>query len=174
MRFPLRRVVLGFAAGAALGWVASLLRSPSDPPEGSGAESAERMPQEEFGEPVNDPEQAAEIAQEPTAPPRKATAPAVKPIPGSDREPEGAGESEPATAPEVGAEQVDEAVAGGPAGDEPGEPAKAAKPRRRRTPTTDPALGATEALREGHAAATERLTGADKPAPRRRRPPAEG
>ena len=168
MRFPLRRVLLGFGAGAAAGWAVGLLRSPSSPPPGSSAGAAVELPQEDFGEPVNDPEQVAEIAQEPTAPPRKATAPAVKPVPGAAElhaEPEaeaGAGESEPATGPEVGADQV--------------QPEKR-RPARRRTPATDPVAGATEALREGHAAATERLSGAESaantPSERRRRRPAQ-
>ena len=91
MRFPVRRIVLGFAVGAGAGWVAGLLRRPKDAPAGTGADAAEHMPQEEFGdaepvegaepvadaeplegaEPVEDAEPfegAEEIAQEPTAP----------------------------------------------------------------------------------------------------------
>src|SRR5688572_3333360 len=107
MRFPLRRVLLGFAAGAAAGWVAGLLRTPTRAPEGSGADEAMHLPQEEFGTPPELADEtidltAADVAQEPTAPaevieaatespdephehrpPRKATAPAVKRPPGS-------------------------------------------------------------------------------------------
>jgi hypothetical protein len=174
MRFPLRRVVLGFAAGAAAGWAVGLLRSPADAPAGSSADAATRLPQEEFGDlgEVDDPEQAAEIAQEPTAPPRKATAPAITPIPGSDAEPEGDGGSEPATAPEAGAEEIAPAAQAEAVEELVRDAAKPAKPRRRRTPAADPTIDAAEALREGRTAATERLTAAETPpAVRRRRPP---
>ena len=184
MRFPLRRVLLGFVAGATLGWVAGLVRRPADPPEGSGADSATRLPREEFGSPVEDGEPLAgaeEIAQEPTAPaaaydtppaPKKATARAVKRPPGTKKTKAAAtaGASEPATAPEAGGEQI---------ADDPAKPAR----RRRAAATLDPTEAAAAALREGHAAATERLADAEAeatpppedqgPARRRRRGPVE-
>jgi len=191
MRFPLRRVLLGFAVGAAAGWAGGLLRRPTSAPEGSSADEALHLPQEEFGSPAGeeraDDEQAVEgaeeIAQEPTAPPaayetpapdehetpppRKATPPTVKRPPGSRKTRAAAAEghdgaSEPATAPEAGEEQV--------------------KPRRSRAKkaVADPHVDAAAALREGHAAATERLADAEAvatpppdpnaPARRRRRP----
>ena len=88
MRFPLRRVLFGFAAGAAAGWVASLVRTPKAAPAGSSAAAATAMPVEDFGEPA-EPERAK---------PRKATAPAITHPPGSDHH-DGSGEAEPATPP---------------------------------------------------------------------------
>lgn len=89
MRFPLRRILLGFAAGAAAGWVGSLLRRPADAPAGTGADAAEHMPQEEFGEPVAD-----------RPKPRKAVPPSITHPPGSDLSVEhgehGEGGAEPA------------------------------------------------------------------------------
>jgi outer membrane biosynthesis protein TonB len=158
MRFPLRRILLGFAVGAGAGWVASLLRSPKDAPAMSGAGAAVRMPQEEFGEPAGEPAEpepaeaepaldgADEIAQEPTAPvepepPRKAVPEMVTPPPGRTEEP-----PEPAAATS--------------------EPAKPARTRRPR-PKADPAAVAepvTEAISEGRAAMTERLAGLEEAA----------
>jgi hypothetical protein len=142
MRFPLRRVLLGFTVGAAAGWAAGLLRTPSAPPAGSSAEGALRLPQEEFGEPARE-----------HAPPRKATGPSIRPTPGAAHpaHPEvGDGGSEPAAPPHVEP----------PVQDEPAVTATAA-----------------EALREGHAAATEALAGAavapEPVKPARRRPPAK-
>jgi hypothetical protein len=158
MRFPVRRVLLGFTLGAAAGWVAGLLRTPTRPPEGSSADEATRLPQEEFGTPADgadvvDVVQAsvADEPQEPVAdehpPPRKKTAPTVKRSSGTRRKaPAGphSGASEPAAGPEATAEVVDAAAA---------------------------------ALREGHAVATERLADAEAeavpvvedPGPARRR-----
>jgi hypothetical protein len=148
MRLPVRRLVLGFAAGAAAGWAAGLLRTPATAPAGSSAGGALRLPQEDFGEPPGD-----EGRGEEHPPPRKATAPAIHPIPGSEH------------AIELG-------EAGGAS-----EPAVTPKPRRRRTPATDPTAAAAEALRAGHAEATEKLTTAADSAPatrRRRKPTGEG
>lgn len=183
MRFPLRRVLLGFTVGAAAGWAAGLLRRPTSAPEGSSADEALHLPQEEFGspageepvvdvtEPVAEPAGATQAPDEHEhPPPRKATAPAVKRTPGSRKTRQAAAEghdgaSEPATAPDAGEEQV--------------------TPRRRRAATkvADPHVDAAAALREGHAAATERLADAeavatpppapDAPARRRRRPATE-
>ncbi|HVF04454.1 MAG TPA: hypothetical protein VNA20_06425 [Frankiaceae bacterium] len=117
---------------------------------------------------------AADIAQEPTAPveafpepaadgakppPRKATPRAVKRPPGSRRTKAAAAEaqpggSEPAAGPEATATGGDPASTPPPA--KPRRPAKAkAKPE----PTV--VDDAAAALREGHAAATERLSGAE-------------
>jgi hypothetical protein len=84
MRFPLRRVLLGFTVGAAAGWAAGLLRTPSAPPAGSSAEGATRLPQEEFGG---------------HPPPRKATGPSIRPTPGAPHPEVGDGGSEPAAPP---------------------------------------------------------------------------
>jgi hypothetical protein len=88
MRFPLRRVLLGFAAGAAAGWAAGLLRTPSAAPAGSSGEAATRLPQEEFGEPAD--------TRHP--PPRKATGPSIRPTPGAAHS-DSDGGSEPAVPP---------------------------------------------------------------------------
>jgi hypothetical protein len=142
MRFPLRRVLLGFAAGAAAGWAAGLLRTPSAAPAGSSGEAATRLPQEEFGEPAD--------TRHP--PPRKATGPSIRPTPGAAHPDSGDGGSEPAVPPHA------------------------------EEPALTVTASAAEALREGHAAATEQLAGAVeaaapeppvKPA-RRRKPPAKG
>jgi hypothetical protein len=188
MRLPVRRLVLGFAAGAAAGWAAGLLRTPTAAPAGSSAGGALRLPQEDFGEPEPRPDEG----REEHPPPRKATAPAVRPIPGSEHTTEvgdAGGASEPAVTapPDTGVEEAVE-----PAGivvpeaeadaivlpeteaERAPEP-KTPKPRRRRTPTTDPTAAAAEALRAGHAEATEKLTTAADSAPttrRRRKPPA--
>jgi len=89
MRFPLRRLLLGFAAGAAAGWAAGLLRTPREAPEGTGADAAADMPQEEFGEPAVGP-----VVEHP--PPKKAQAPSITPPPGPGEHAGGSGESEPA------------------------------------------------------------------------------
>ena len=52
----LRRALAGFAAGAAAGWFAGLLRTPGDAPADSAAGTALRLPQEEFGSPAGSPE----------------------------------------------------------------------------------------------------------------------
>ena len=49
-RLPLRRVLFGFAAGAAAGWFAGLLRTPATAPLGSSAGRAPSLPQEDFGQ----------------------------------------------------------------------------------------------------------------------------
>jgi hypothetical protein len=185
MRFPVRRVLLGFAAGATAGWVAGLLRSPAHAPAGSSADEAAHLPQEDFGTP-------AEITLDGAHPaPRKATGPAVKPPPGSSRTREvgasgHAGAAEPAAGPDVAAEvtvaEAANAAAEPTVVDVADAPAKAAaprKPRRRPAKKTapDPAEAAAAALREGHAEATERLADAeaeatpppDDPGPARRR-----
>jgi hypothetical protein len=180
MRFPLRRVLLGFAVGAAAGWAGGLLRRPTTAPEGSSADEALHLPQEEFGSPAGE-EPAEDVAQEPTAPPeaeetqehappRKATPPAVTRPPGSRRTraaEDNDGASEPATAPAAGEERI-----------------KPRRPRAAKKAVADPHVDAAAALREGHAAATERLADAEAeatpppdlggPARRRRRPPAQG
>ena len=167
MRFPVRRIVLGFAVGAGAGWVASLLRRPQDAPAGTGADAAEHMPQEEFGDlPAGNPpgepaapadpepalEGADEIAQEPTAPPRKAVPEMVTPPPGRGEHPE-----------------PDDASA---------EPAKPAKRARRARKDADPvalvAEPVSEAVREGRSAMNEALDNLDvtppeAPGDRRRR-----
>ena len=51
MPFPVRRVLAGFAAGAAAGWFAGLLRTPTSPAPDSSAGAAGRLPQREFGTP---------------------------------------------------------------------------------------------------------------------------
>jgi type IV secretory pathway VirB10-like protein len=147
MRFPLRRIVLGFAVGIGAGWVASLLRRPKDAPAGSSADAAVRMPQEEFGDvvgeaPAEEPalEGAEEIAQEPTAPPRKAVPEMVTPPPGREEEPP---EPDAATS----------------------EPAKPTKPRAKRAPRkADPAAAVTETVREGREAMNEHLAGLEQAA----------
>ncbi|MDQ1713789.1 MAG: hypothetical protein QOE45_3239 [Frankiaceae bacterium] len=138
MRFPLRRVLLGFTLGAAAGWAAGLLRRPADAPAGSSAESAIRLPQEEFGEPAGE-----------HPPPRKATGPSIRPTPGAPHPEVGDGGSEPATPPHAeeavtvtasaaealreghaaAAEQLAEAVENA---------TPAAKPARRRRPPAQP------------------------------------
>ena len=171
MRFPVRRVVLGFAAGAAAGWVAGLLRTPAHAPAESSANEATHLPQEEFGTPAD-----VEVTEHPA--PRKSTGPAVKPPPGSKRTKEvaaagHAGSAEPAAGPDVTAEVTVVDVT-----DPPAKPAR--KPRKRAVKATpDPAKAAAAALREGHAEATERLADAEAeatpppdeqgPASRRRR-----
>ncbi len=210
MRLPVRRLVLGFAAGAAAGWIGRLLVTPSAAPAGSSAAGALRLPQEDFGEPEprsdGGRDEGREEGREEHPPPRKATAPALRPIPGSEHTTEvgdAGGASEPAVTaqpvdepivvpdavvvPDVEAAADPEAIVVPDAAAEPeaivvpdAEPApapqaKTPKPRRRRTPTTDPTAAAAEALRAGHAEATERLTTAADSAPptrRRRKPPA--
>ena len=54
MPFPLRRVLAGFAFGAAAGWVAGLLRTPDAASPDSSAGAAARLPQREFGSPPDD------------------------------------------------------------------------------------------------------------------------
>lgn len=156
MRFPLRRVLLGFAAGAAAGWVISLLRTPTNPPEGSSADEATKLPQEEFGHPVDladEPLAPAEPVEEAThehPPPKKATAPAVRRPPGSKKTAAKAGDGE-------------------------SEPAKPARRAKKAAP--DPHVEAAATLREAHAEAAERLAAAEAdatppqpdPGPARRR-----
>lgn len=183
MRFPVRRVLLGFAAGAAAGWVAGLLRTPAHAPAGSSADEATHLPQEEFGTPAD------LVVEEPAAPehhaPRKATAPSVKPPPGSKRTKEAAatghsGASEPAAGPEVTVEEPAPVAEAAPAKAPAKAPArKPRKPRATKAAAPDPAEAAAAALREGHAVATERLADAEAeatpppddegPASRRRR-----
>lgn len=137
MRFPVRRVAFGFAAGAAVGWLASLLRAPASAPEGSSADEAVRLPQEDFGEaPV---ESAAEDAAE-----RAVAAPAV------------------ALPPEETSEPAAEAAVVRPA------PRKRTRARAG-TQVADPAAGATETLRDGHAAVSEQLSEAVRLADEERR-----
>ncbi len=50
MRFPVRKILLGFGFGALAGWLGGLLRTPDRAPANSSADAAVRMPQEEFGE----------------------------------------------------------------------------------------------------------------------------
>src|SRR5689334_1442559 len=121
MRFPVRRVLMGFAAGAAAGWAAGLLRTPAHAPAGSSADEAAHLPQEEFGTPsdlvvgtlVVDPESGPAItdgshraeaarAEAQHAAPRKATAPAVKPPPGSRRTKDAANSHPGAAEPAAG------------------------------------------------------------------------
>jgi hypothetical protein len=153
MRFPLRRVLLGFAAGAAAGWAAGLLRTPSAAPAGSSAEGATRLPQEEFG---GSPNGAAH------PPPRKATGPSIRPTPGAPHPEVGDGSAEPASPPHADpVDHVDPVAQVDLVAEEPAVTASA-----------------SEALRAGHAAATEHLAEAATPeAPtkpaRRRRPPAK-
>ena len=148
MRFPLRRVLFGFAAGAAAGWVASLLRTPKPVPD-SSAEAATAMPVEDFGEHPK---------------PRKATAPAITPPPGSDHH-DGSGAAEPATpVPETAAK-------------------KPARKRAAKKAPADPAAAVSETISEGRAEMTERLADLEAaatpptpekgPARRRRRPATE-
>jgi hypothetical protein len=148
MPFPLRRVLLGFTVGAAAGWAAGLLRTPSAAPAGSSAEGALRLPQEEFGEPVS--------GEREHAPPRKATGPSIRPTPGAPHPETGQGDAEPAVPAHGDA---------APAGTAHGDAASAV------TAT------AAEALREGHAAATEALAEAavapEPVKPARRRAPAK-
>jgi hypothetical protein len=158
MRFPLRRVLLGFTAGAAAGWVASLVRTPKAAPADSSAGAAAAMPVEDFGEPAA-PEPAAPEPERPK--PHKATPPAITHPPGSDHH-DGSGEAEPATPP------------------------PATKPARKRAAprkAADPAAAVTEAIGEGRGDLTERLADLESaatppepeqgPARRRRRPATE-
>ena len=146
MRFPLRRIVLGFAVGAGAGWVAGLLRRPKDAPAGTSAGSAVRLPQEEFGELPGEEEHA---------PPRKAVPEMVTPPPGRTEEPPAPGEAT--------AEPAKPAKAA-----KPGKPAKRA--RTKADPVSLVAEPMNEAVREGREAMNERLAGIDvtPPEPRRR------
>jgi hypothetical protein len=64
MPFPVRRVLAGFAAGAAAGWFAGLLRTPAPTtPDGSAA-AAMRLPQREFGSPAGEPAGALPAGRE--------------------------------------------------------------------------------------------------------------
>jgi hypothetical protein len=140
MRFPLRRVLLGFTVGAAAGWAAGLLRSPSAPPAGSSAEGALRLPQEDFGE-----QASPEPASGEHPPPRKATGPSIRPTPGAPHPEQGDGGSEPAVPPHEpvtasaaealreGNAAATEALADAAAAPEP------VKPARRRRPPAKPA-----------------------------------
>ncbi len=141
--------MLGFAAGAAAGWAAGLLRRPASAPAGSSADEAIHLPREDFGVAEAAPAEEPAPAVAEHAPPRKATAPSVRPTPGSHKTAATTGDAEPA------------------------------KPARRRTAKApDPAEAAAAALCEGHAEVAERLAGAEAeatptpaPAPRRRRRP---
>ncbi|HEU0131296.1 MAG TPA: hypothetical protein VFQ85_09950 [Mycobacteriales bacterium] len=151
MRFPLRRVLLGFAAGAAAGWAAGLLRRPPAALVFDDAAEVTRIEQEPAAEP-----EAVAPAEEPAA--EEAAEPALAGAEEIAQEPT-APVAEPEPEPEPAPEQA------------------AAKPKRRRATaaTPDPVAGAAEALREGHAAATEHLDVDVTPAPpKRRRPPAKG
>jgi len=55
MPLPVRRVLAGFAAGAAAGWFAGLLRTPETARADSSAGAALRLPQREFGDPAGAP-----------------------------------------------------------------------------------------------------------------------
>lgn len=158
MRFPLRRVLFGFAAGAAAGWVASLVRTPKAAPADSSAGAAAAMPVEDFGEPAAAEPQPEAEPERPK--PRKATAPAITPTPGSEHH-DGSGEAEPATPPVQ----------------------KPARKRAAKKPAADPAAAVTEAIGEGRGDLTERLADLEAaaappdpqtgPARRRRRPATE-
>jgi len=82
MRFPVRRIVLGFAIGAGAGWLGGLLRRPKEAPAETSAGAAVRMPVEEFGEPEAEAPERAEHA-----PPRKAVPEMLTPPPGREEEP---------------------------------------------------------------------------------------
>ena len=149
MRFPLRRIVLGFAVGAGAGWVASLLRRPKDAPAGSSAEAAINLPQEEFGEP-----EGAE-PEAPHEPPRKAVPEMITTPPGREDPPPPRGD-------------------GGDA--EPATPTRKRRPRKVTEPGEAAAAVAepvSEAVREGRAEVAERLAGIEEsvapPATSRRR-----
>ncbi len=153
MPFPLRRVLAGFATGAALGWLAGLLRSPGAAPPDSSAGATSRLPQREFG-----------------AAPGGAGAPLP---PGIQEAPADPAPADPA--PAVPAET--------PTVPEPAAAPAPKKPRARRaTPVSDPAAAAAKTLRAGRAAATDRLTETTGGAPadptkrrvRRTPPPADG
>lgn len=158
MRFPVRRILLGFAVGAGAGWLASLLRRPKDAPAGTGADAAEQMPVEEFGEPAApeaaeavEPEQAEQPEPEaPHEPPRKAVPEMLTPPPGREEEP-----------PEPEAAEA--------------EPAKPTRPRRRKTDPKAVTDAMNEAVREGRAEVDEHLAGIEEnaipPATTRRRKP---
>lgn len=158
MRFPVRRIVLGFVVGAGAGWVASLLRRPQDAPAGTGADAAEHMPQEEFGdlpagEPPGEPgepalEGADEIAQEPTAPPRKAVPEMVTPPPGRGEHPEPA---EAAAEPAKPAKPAAKAA----------KPAKRTRAKKAAEPVALVAEPVSEAVREGRSAMNEALDSLD-------------
>jgi len=171
VRLPLRRILVGFAAGAAAGWAAGLLRRPATAPEGSSADEAIHLPREDFGgaeeaaPEIAAPEPAAPVAEpHEHPPPRKATAPSVRRSPGARKAPaSGAGGSEPAT-PAPRTPPTTPAKAAKPAARKPA----ARKPAKKAAP--DPAEAAAAALREGHAEATELLAGAEAEATP---PPAE-
>jgi type IV secretory pathway VirB10-like protein len=141
MRFPVRRIVLGFAVGAGAGWLGGLLRRPKEAPAGSSAGAAVRMPTEEFGEPEPQPEAHPEPQPEHAeehAPPRKAVPEMVTPPPGREEEPP----------------EPEEAAS---------EPARPARVRRPRRSASDAAAAVaepmSEAVREGRAEVAERLAG---------------
>lgn len=147
MRFPLRRILIGFTAGAAAGWVASLLRRPADAPAGTGADAAEHLP----------PDVAADPA-EGHPPPRKAVPPSITPPPGSDLlgDPHD-GATEPATPPEEGAEHI--------------EPAKKPARKRARKAAPDPVAAVAEAVAEGRAQVDEHLASMEDAATPPKAPP---
>jgi len=152
MRFPLRRIVLGFAVGAGAGWVASLLRRPKDAPAGSSAEAAINLPQEEFGKP----EGGEPDAPAPHEPPRKAVPEMITTPPGREDPPPPHGDT------------------GGDA--EPATPTRRRRPRKVADPGEAAAAVAepvSEAVREGRAEVAERLAGIEEsvapPATTRRR-----
>jgi hypothetical protein len=199
MRFPLRRIVLGFAVGAGAGWVASLLRRPKDAPAGTGADAAEHFPPAVTAEP-DEPEQVDHPEQpEPETEPEQADHP-EQPEPARDEQPEPQqpepAEDEPALegADEIAQEPTAPPRKAVPAmvtppavrSEDPPEPEAAesepAKPTRRARKRVDPAAvteSLSEAVREGRTAMNEHLAGleqaatpptADDARRRRRRP----
>ena len=151
MPFPLRRVLAGFAVGAAAGWFAGLLRTPGDAPVDSSADAATRLPQREFG--------ALPGLSEPPMPPGTQEEPsATEPEDLGDPAPKAPEDPPPPTATPKKARAPRKSTAGS----------------RRSAAVSDPTDAAAQALRAGHEAATERLveptvTPPPKPDPARRR-----
>lgn len=123
----LRRVLTGFAAGAAAGWFAGLLRTPEAAPADSSADAALRLPQQEFGDPPGDPAEPVTAGEQ-----EGADLSTYKPVDAAE--------------PPVATPKPERA-----------EPAAPRSTRRRRPATPDPAQAAADALRAGTEAARGKL-----------------